>query len=224
MEEINTNPSVQNSNVGFPGVTQTTPPQSNKNWKWLIVLILFLVVIGGVTFFVFKSSRSTSTLEESPTPNTSSLTNLATPEPTNTPSSSPSDKTQVKIKVLNGTGISGEAGLLSDKLKSLGYTNLTTGNASKQIATDTQVTFSQNVAQDVIAEITSTLKGMYTNVTTSNSTLSDTDIQITTGLRKGQTPAPAATSTPQASNSHLHLCHRRQFLHFNNQSRGISLC
>lgn len=201
MEGDNQNQPIQStSNVGFPSNTslpQTPKPPTNKNWKWLIVLVLFLVVIGAVTFFVFKSSKTASTLEESPTPDTSSLSNFATPEPSATPSATPSDKSQIKIQILNGTGIIGEAGYLSNKLNALGYTNISTGNASTQNSTDTQVTFSSGVGGDVIDEITSSLKDIYVNVTTSNSSLNDFDIQIIAGLRKGQTSVP--TSTPGES-------------------------
>src|SRR5258707_5445645 len=86
--------------VGFPGANPVPQNPQKKSWKWLLVLILFLIVIGGVTFFVFKSSKN-STLEESPTPQaTTESTETSTPQPT--PSSSPADKTQVSIQVLNG--------------------------------------------------------------------------------------------------------------------------
>lgn len=201
MEETQPTIPQENLNVGFPGAAQQPPAPPKKNWKWLIVLILFLIVIAGVTFFVFKSSRSSSTLEESPTPVTS-LTNLATPEPTATPGASPSttDKSQVKIQILNGTGVAGQAGLLSDDLKSLGYTNITTGNASEQNMTDTQVTFSSTLGSDIVTEITTKLKGVFTNVITNNASLSNFDVQITTGQRKGET-APTNTSSPQATAS-----------------------
>ncbi len=200
MEQTNPVQNIANEPVGFPGATQVPQAPQKKNWKWLIILILFLVVIGGVTFFVFKSSKS-STTDEGQTPEpTAGLSNVATPEPT--PSATPADKSKLNVSVLNGTGIPGEAGILSDQLKKLGYTNVTTGNASVQNATDTQVTFGTGVAQDVITEITGSLQATYTNVTTSNSSLpSGTDIQITTGLRKGQTAAPAATTAPAATST-----------------------
>lgn len=205
MEDTNPVQNTSNEPVGFPGqnpLPQQTP-QNKKSWKWLVILILFLLVIGGVTFFVFKSSKTASSLEESPTPDNSSLTNVSTPEPTTTPSATPSDKTQINISVLNGTGIAGEAGILSDQLKNLGYTNVTTGNASDQNATDTQVTFSSTIGADVVNEITGKLNELYTNVTTNNSTSlpAGTDIQITTGLRKGQTTAPEATDTASATDT-----------------------
>ncbi len=199
MEEQQINqPGTQNNSVGFMGATPPARSTSKKNWKWLLVLILFLLVIGGVTFFVFKSSKSSS-LEESPTPE-ATIGPVDTSSPT--PLATPADKTKVSISVLNGTGIAGEAGLLVDQLKQLGYTDVKAGNATTQDATDTQVTFAESVGQDVVAEITSKLQSIYTNVTTNNSTLpSGIDIQIVTGLRKGQTAAPAATNAPAATDT-----------------------
>ncbi len=199
MEETQINqPTISNNPIGFPGATPAPRSSSKKNWKWLLVLILFLLVIGGVTFFVFKSSKSSS-LDQSPTPE-ATIGSVESPSPT--PVATPADKSKVNIQVLNGTGIAGEAGLLVDQLKQLGYTNVTAGNATTQNATDTQVTFATTVGQDVVAEITGKLQSMYTNVTTSNSSLpTGIDIQITTGLRKGQTAAPAATATPTATDT-----------------------
>src|SRR5258708_19598653 len=181
MEETNLNQPISTDPVGFPGASQMQPQGSSKNWKWLLLLILFLVVIGAVTFFVFKSSK-TSSGSESPSPTASSdLSNIPTTEPTSTPNASPSDKTQVKIQVLKGTGVGGEASFIANQLKSLGYTSVTTGNATTQNATDTLVTFSPTVGQDVVTEITAKLKDVYTNVTTNSSTVDGADIQITTG-------------------------------------------
>jgi hypothetical protein len=187
---------ITNEPIGFPGVPMSAPSTtpSKNNWKWLIILVLFLIVIGGVTFFVFKSSKSSSSDTATPEA-TSGLTDVQTPEPTATPAAV--DKSKVNISVLNGTGIAGEAGILTTQLKDLGYTNVTPGNASTQNSTDTQVTFSSSMSQDVINEITAKLQSIYTSVTTGNSALpSGTDIQVITGLRKGQTSAPAATDTP----------------------------
>lgn len=201
MEEVQSTQQPTTEPVGFPGAPIASPSNQKKNWKWLVILILFLLVIGGVTFFVFKSSKNVSTTESTPTPQAlSDLIGSATPEAT--PTSTPSDKTQVKISVLNGTGIAGAAGLLSDALKSLGYTNVTTGNASSQNATSTEVIFASTVSQDVVTEITKKLNDLYTSVTTGNTTLpSGTDIQITTGLKKGETSAPTGTPTPDTSSS-----------------------
>jgi len=196
MEETQENQS-PSANIGFPPAAPAGNNQPKKNWKWLVILIIFLIVIGGVTFFVFKSSGGTA-VEESPTPNTS-LTNIATPRSTPTPEPVVVKKEDIKIEVLNGTGIAGEAGILAEQLKSLGYESVTVGNAASQDSTDTEVTFASSVDQSVVSEITTKLNGMYTSVTTGSSTPpSGVDIQIITGVRKGQTTTAIATPTATA--------------------------
>ncbi|HSX48958.1 MAG TPA: LytR C-terminal domain-containing protein [Candidatus Saccharimonadales bacterium] len=181
--------------VGFPGSTpRPSVNEPKRNWKWLIILILFLVVIGGVTFFVFKSSKSSSDLGDTSSPVATSELTVNSPVPS--PTATPADKTSFKVQVLNGTGISGEASLLVGKLKEWGYTNTTTGNATDQSATTTIVTFSSSVPQSTIDDLVAKLKGVYKSVTSSTLTLSDSDIRIVTGLRDGQTTQPAATVTP----------------------------
>lgn len=202
MEDQGTQETTQSQGIGFPGSVPTNPQVNNKkNWKWLIVLVLFLIVIGAVTFLVFKNSRSGS-ISESPTPESEKLSNIATPEVTTTPIASPVDKKQIKIKVLNGTGVAGDAGLLSDVLKKLGYNTISTGNADNQSsAANTEVIFGSSVGNDVVSEITAKLKEIYTNVTTKSSSLSDVDIQITTGSRKDSTPKATTPSTPSVTAS-----------------------
>ncbi len=196
MQDASTN--IPTEPVGFPG---STPRQSvnepKRNWKWLVILILFLVVIGGVTFFVFKSSKSSSDLGDTSSPVATSELTVNSPVPS--PTATPADKTSFKVQVLNGTGISGEASLLVGKLKEWGYTNTTSGNATDQSATTTIVTFSSSVPQSVVDDLTAKLKGYYKSVTASTQTLSDSDIRVVTGLREGQTTQPAATATPSPS-------------------------
>ncbi len=184
--------------VGFPGANRPVATQPKKSWKWLIILVLFLVVIGGVTFFVFKSSKSGSTLGENTDETLGITDSLISETPLESPTPTPEavDKAEVRIQVLNGTGIAGEAGVLSDQLKNLGYTEVKTGNASSQSETDTTVTFSTTLSQDVVTEITEKLNGLYTSVkTNTGSTSSDFDVEVITGLRKGQTAQPEATAT-----------------------------
>ncbi len=191
---------IQAEPVGFPGSSpRPSVNEPKRNWKWLIILILFLVVIGGVTFFVFKSSKSSSDLGDASTPVATSELTVNSPVPS--PTATPADKTSFKVQVLNGTGISGEASLLVGKLKDWGYTNASSGNATDQSATTTIVTFTSKVPQSTIDDLVAKLKGVYKSVTSSTQTLSDSDIRIVTGLRDGQTTQPAATTAASASPS-----------------------
>ncbi len=59
MEETKVNQPMSNEPVGFPGATQMQPQGSKKNWKWLLLLILFLIVtiIWPIFFSVISSMK-----------------------------------------------------------------------------------------------------------------------------------------------------------------------
>ena len=170
---------------------QPKPKKSNIAGP-LVAVIILLLLVGGVFFFV--KSRGSQT-EGSPQPTIS--------EPTiteQTPSPTPQiNKADIKIKVLNGTGTSGEAGLLKDKLTAAGYTSVELGNASRQDYTDAQVAFDSDVSQVVQDEVLSILKSTYKSVKETSGVGAGFDVEIITGLRVGQTAKPSATATPKPS-------------------------
>jgi len=90
----------------------------------LIILgmaLLTALILGGV--LVYHSSLNQSGLAGKPTP-------TVWPTPTAEISPTPSLKiSDLQIKILNGSGIAGEAGVVKKYLEDLGYQNITTGNA-----------------------------------------------------------------------------------------------
>ncbi|HEX6977617.1 MAG TPA: LytR C-terminal domain-containing protein [Patescibacteria group bacterium] len=185
------NPTVPES-VSFPGAM---PPAKKKSNKWIYIVIVFVIIIGVIAFLVFKGSQAGS--EEATTEPTDLATPSQTVEPTPTATPASVTKDEIKIQVLNGTGIAGEAAYLVNQLKPLGYTSTTTGNSDTSSATATKVTFATKISSDVVTEITSQLKSIYQSVETdTSSSLTSTDIQIITGLRKGATANPSSTPTP----------------------------
>ncbi|MBI3289829.1 LytR C-terminal domain-containing protein [Candidatus Microgenomates bacterium] len=155
----------------------------------LVAVLVLLLLVGGVFFFM--KSRGSS-VESSPEPT------IAEPIITEqTPSPNPAvNKADIKVKVLNGTGTSGEAGLLKDKLTAAGYTDVEAGNASRQDYTDAQVAFASDVPESVQDEIMSVLKSTYKGVKETSGVSSGFKVEIITGLRIGQTAKPSATATP----------------------------
>lgn len=190
----------QNVNVSFPSVGQQ-PKKSSGAKTLLVVGILILVLVLG--FIIFRNNSETGEESTVPTPFEDTITqNNSTPTPSATSTAKPVDKSAVKITIQNGTGIVGEAAFLQTQLKTLGYTNITVGNASSQDQTVTTVTFSKSLAQDLVDELTKKLKELYQEVTVKTSTSATTDVVIVTGLRKGATSkasATPATTTPKAS-------------------------
>lgn len=123
----------------------------------------------------------------------------STPSATSTPA--PIKRDEVSIEIQNGTGITGEAKLLQDKLKALGYSDITVGNASSTDNTETTVTFLKTLSQSAQDELKKMLEGFYKTVNVKTSTTQKSDVVIITGLRGTQTTKPASSGTPRPSGS-----------------------
>jgi flagellar basal body-associated protein FliL len=185
-------------------INDQVPPQpikKNKGGaKWILIVVLLLLIAGVAGFFLTQSQKEEATPSPEPTTFVEETSPTETPEATSSPK--PADKANIKVEVQNGTGIPGEAGFLQDELKKLGYTKITVGNAETQDATTTTIVFGSSVSSDVKDELTEKLKTLYKSVETkTSSTLTKSDILITTGLRKNATAKPSASSTPKASTS-----------------------
>ncbi len=180
------------SKVSFP-----SSPRRKKQMNKRIFVILGILLFAGVAgWFIFRGSKSPSSLSPTPTPFTKGTSTISTPTP------APVDKSEIEIEVLNGTGIAREASFLQGKLRDLDYTEIETGNVEDQDESETvtKVTFSSSVPEEVVDEITEELEEIYKEVDVRTSRSLEVDIQIITGLRKGQA-APSPTPTPEASPS-----------------------
>lgn len=163
-----------------------------KNKKMLIGLLGMVIVTvlgaGGILYYdklplpfiKTESKLIRAGVSVSPPPVASSS---ATPE-----DSSPSaslTKEELKVSVLNGTNIAGQAGKIKSLLAEAGFTNIETGNAEGASAAKTVVIFSADVAIDDRSEIISLLGENFEEVSTQeDSNLSEVDILITTGKPK----------------------------------------
>ncbi len=116
---------------------------SSPKRKAFIYVILFILIIGAAIFAgnYFLSQKATPIPTPTPTPTpTIEATPTPTPELSATPSGkvtpTPSGKVtpttttkSLEIEVLNGSGVSGQAGKVATLLKNAGYTVTSTGNA-----------------------------------------------------------------------------------------------
>lgn len=196
-EVLNPAPMDETPSVGFP----TMPPQRQKSGGGkLIFVILGILILIGLGVFLFARGGSEENISISPTP-TDFIEETPTPEEsvTPTPTTTSIDKTEITIEIKNGTGIAGEAAFLQTKLKALGYSDMSAGNADSQDETTTTVTYSKTTPSTVVDEITKELEAIYTEVTAKTSSTQKSEVVIVTGLRKGATPKPSATATPTAT-------------------------
>jgi hypothetical protein len=153
------------------------------------VIVVVLVVVGGLIFLSdqkktnfsftsFKTFFGGAVSKPSPT---------LLPFPISTGSADfqnqkLSDKGQMAVEVINGTGKAGQAGKVKTMLENLGFDNITTGNAQISNNTVTKVEFASNVASDVISELEKELSTTFEKVESSEqSSASDYKIIITTG-------------------------------------------
>jgi len=191
-------------------VAQQGPPQASSfnqpkvktssDSKWLLIFI-GLLILGGAGIFFFTKSSNEAVPTPTPSFNVTPIENKETSTPIPTKSPEPVKKSEVSIEIQNGTGITGEAKLLQDKLKALGYTDITVGNSSSTDNTETTVTFLKNLSQTAQDEIKKELESFYKKVNVKTSSTQKSDVVIITGLRGSQTSKPSATATPKATST-----------------------
>lgn len=164
----------------------------------IAVIAVIVVIIAGVIFFKFRSSSATTVVTVTPTPlevvtespTPTVITESPTPtltakeKETVTPSLTPKQK--VKIQVLNGTGVTGDAAYLKSKLVAAGFATIDTGNADETSASaETKVTYYSSYPQSMKIDLNTLLNDLYATVSATSST--DTakyDVVITTGKKK----------------------------------------
>lgn len=196
MEETQTEQPQEAMTTDAPPGAEDEKKAKNKKVIAIVLIIAAIVLIGGGAYFLLSSPSEDS--QASPTPRP-----IATPVETPMATENPADveKESVKIDILNGTGIEGEATFLKDELNALGYTNVEAGNASKEDYTATVITYASSVDEAVKAEITALCEKEYTSVKEVSGSPGAFDIEIITGLRRGMTPKPEATTTPKPTST-----------------------
>lgn len=136
MDENNSQPQVQ------PAPIYQESNDKNAKWLWLLI---FLIIIGALVFAFFRgigpfAAISPFVTKASPTPSPSPFEQTA-PISESSPSSSVEslDKSSVKVKVLNGSGVTGKAATVKVLLESAGWSVAAIGNADNSDYKTTEV-------------------------------------------------------------------------------------
>ena len=121
-----------------PSSAKAMEGKKGTNLFWIIIPTAFLVggLVGGlITYFSGMSKLSQKALTPAPTfvPSQS-----LTPSPSATPSSE-IKRSDLKIQVLNGSGVSGAAGKAMEYLESVGYKDVAVGNAKTSDFSQTEI-------------------------------------------------------------------------------------
>lgn len=171
-----------------PDTTKEIEKKNGFSFKLFFVFIILFAMIGALIGGMFYYANSVGTKPESKTEITPTLSTTVSPTVTPSPTPDPkADLSKLKVSVLNGSGVSGEAGKVKTLLTEKGFLagNVTAGNANASNHKDTVVSLKANVPEQVYKEIESALSA-YT-VTKGEKPLAETstrDVEIIVGTKK----------------------------------------
>ena len=153
--------------------------------KQLILLSLsLLLLIGALGYLLLWSEIIKNPWFKKPESLRPKPTKVIAPSPTSQPSPTAeplTDKSAIKIQILNGSGIEGQAGKLSNLLQGIGYSNVAIGNTN-DLEQRTTITYSKLLPKDLLLGITEAIKNDFPDPTLQETSQSgEFDILITTG-------------------------------------------
>lgn len=121
--------------------------EEKKSGKKLLIVIIILILILCGGYFIGKKLRVASRVRNviQPTPSATS-----TPSPTPSPVSQPVlNRSDWSLEILNGSGVTGAARKVADKIQALGYPVTKTGNADKDNYSVTQILVKSDLQSQV---------------------------------------------------------------------------
>jgi LytR cell envelope-related transcriptional attenuator len=152
------------------------------------VIVVALGALAGGLYYYQSSTRSDGAIAMSPTPTPQTTETTPTPEVTPEPEEVEEvDLATLKVQILNGSGIAGEAGKASTLLEAEGFKKAATTNAASFDFVDTEVQLKSTVPNSVFEEIKAALEKNYkgvSKVTRAISASESYDIIITIGEKK----------------------------------------
>lgn len=138
----------------------TYDTRSRKSIIFFIISIIVLsaVILGGA-FYYKQFMTGSNALKET------KQNKKVTPTPTNSPTPTPTkveiDKSKYSIKILNGSGTSGEAGRAKTYLEEEGFDVSSVGNADKFDYQKSVLEVSKDIDEDFLTELKSFISKKY---------------------------------------------------------------
>ena len=187
-EEVKSEEKVEEVKEEPVKVEQETKPQkeSSFNILWILIpgMLLLGLLIGGIFAYVFGIQKISDT-QKSDTSGTQNITVEPRESPTAKPTASPSaNLSKYKIKILNGSGLKGEAGKVQTLIEAAGFSVLSTGNAATYDYTKTQIIIKTGIDPNFVSTLAATLKKNYQLEDTKTISSQTNDITIIVGSLK----------------------------------------
>ncbi|KKU02627.1 MAG: hypothetical protein UX99_C0007G0041 [Candidatus Amesbacteria bacterium GW2011_GWB1_47_26] len=157
-------------------VAAEEPKKENGGWVWMLVAFVLGAMVGTVTGYLVAKTQK---FQNSKTQNTT-VVQTEGPAPSPSPAADVK-KADLKVQVLNGSGVAGAAAKAKTFLEGLGYVDVVAGNADGDFAqTEMEIKESKSSAAEMIKK---DLKGEYTLADTVGGldASSDYDVVITLG-------------------------------------------
>ena len=167
---------------------EETKPKKEYSFNilWILIpgMLLLGLLIGGIFAYVFGIQKISDT-QKSNTSGTQNVTVEPTVSPTSKPTASPSASlSKYKIKILNGSGLKGEAGKAQTLIEDAGFTVLSTGNAATYDYTKTQISLKTGIDPDFVTALVTALKKSYQLEDTKTVSSQTNDVTVTVGSLK----------------------------------------
>lgn len=132
--------------------SESVPETKKSNWLWLWVLLGFVLggVLGGGGVYLFLSRTMPDTVENAQ----KTVQESAGVTPTATPTGIVVNRDELKLQVLNASGVKGAAGTAAQMLTDRGYKDVAVGNADQSDleVTEIQIKESKQEWLDTLAE------------------------------------------------------------------------
>lgn len=159
--------------------------ETSSRKKWIVIIVVAILLGAGVAGFLYMRSSSTQTASVTPTPAPIAQEPLPTEEPE-------VNKEDLKIKILNGSGVVGEATKVKTLLEGADFVIDSTGNADKYDYTTSEIQAKASVPSSISGEISELMETDYTTDIVELEESEDVDIIVIIGTRKN---APTAKPT-----------------------------
>ena len=134
-----------------PKVLVPTAKKPSKKIALMIFILTFIVVSIATYYFFFQKTSISPPVDSDPSP-------TPTSQPTATPTPLAVNSEELKVQILNGSGVAGAAGKAAQILEELGYQDIDTGNASSYDYDSTQIATDKSEIFDLL---TKDLSGEY---------------------------------------------------------------
>lgn len=173
---------VDNKSNFVPAATPKKKPAKSTLPLLLPLFGVLLAILGVVYYMQTKQNVNpvAQAVQNTPPPLIPTEIPTVQPSPTISTESVIDANKEIKIQILNGSGIVGQAENGRKQLSTLGFENVATGNAPGS-ATKTLLIFKQSVPEAVRAVIVTELQKTYQEISTQETNDSEYDVLITLG-------------------------------------------